>query len=160
MARTPAGSNPPHKHPAVLATAVACLLLGSACSGPDDDHDTSTATQGVTDYAELTLPATVACSTTIVEGQVVKVADGDGGRMVTTLKVTKWLRPARGPNQAEIDTVDIAGATNAARPTVGSHVLVSVFEDRDAVPLIYTDPKIFDTWEAAIPAGIQRNCPV
>ncbi len=50
-------------------------------------------------------PGVVACSSTIVAGTVLKVADGARGHMVTTLQVERWVKPATGPRRVELNTV-------------------------------------------------------
>ncbi|MFI0810617.1 hypothetical protein [Streptomyces echinatus] len=109
-------------------------------------------------------PEWVACSTTMVVGDVASVAASPGrkGRISVTLDATQWLKPARGQRRVTLDVVD-PGATDARRAVkAGQHLLIAVPE-RDGV-----EPGVFrgeglrlerDRIKKALHAADKVNCP-
>ncbi|SEC83558.1 hypothetical protein [Streptomyces melanosporofaciens] len=102
---------------AVLAAAcVAFLTLGlGGGSRPSADADG----QG------LTVPQWVACAQLIVVGEVTAVRDApQEHRVVMTLSVEEWLKPASGAERVDIETVDPAWAKVREPLKVGQRLLV------------------------------------
>ncbi|MGH1564415.1 hypothetical protein [Mumia sp. DW29H23] len=76
----------------------------------------------------------VACAKTLVEGRVVRVVDGAPGRMLTTLHVDTWVRPASGPSTITVDTPDIAAEGAYDRWPAAMPIRLFVDVDPDALP--------------------------
>lgn len=76
----------------------------------------------------------LACSKVVVEGHVVSVSPVFPDRMVTVLRVQRWVKPATGPDVARIETADIVGHGAAKRWPAGTHLFLRVDVDPTAIP--------------------------
>src|SRR5213079_1265583 len=107
-----------------------------------------------------TLPAFVACSKIIVEGDVVRVRDAaTRGRMVTELAVIDWVKPASGPRTATIETVDIAAEGVYKRWAPGTHLFLQVDVDPSALPSWQFEKRTIGRIKLAVPASRNIDCP-
>jgi hypothetical protein len=101
----------------------------------------------------------VACSRLIVEGDVVNVRTTTSGRMLTTLAVQDWVKPASGPSRAKIETADIASQGVYTRWRPGTHLRLAVDIDPDALPnWEFTEPEFAKVRDAVADAK-KLSCP-
>ena len=101
----------------------------------------------------------VACSSRILEGTVVRVEDAGAGRMVATLAVDGWVKPATGPSQVRLNLVDIAKDGVYQRWSPGSHLRLAVDVDPSALPSWQFSAAEFAAIEKAAPQGAELRCP-
>jgi hypothetical protein len=101
----------------------------------------------------------VACSRLIVEGDVVTVRSADTGRMVTTLAVQDWVKPASGKSRARIETADIAKDGVYKRWSPGTHLRLAVDVDPSVLPSWQFSAAQFDKIRAAVPSAKKLSCP-
>jgi hypothetical protein len=97
----------------------------------------------------------VACSAKILSGTVVTVATGRPGRMITTLDVDQWVKPASGPSRTRIDTVDLAVS---ARWHTGQHLYLAIDVDPTVLPNT-VDRASFAHYRAARAHAATLECP-
>lgn len=83
---------------AVAALGIGALLVFGA--GGADDEVPADSGQGQNRYEGI------ACSRLIADGDILAVEDGPEGRVVLTLAVREWVKPARGPERVRIEVVD------------------------------------------------------
>lgn len=94
---------------------------GSALTSPDSSEDGN----------GITAAQAIACSRAIVVGHVVAVRDAsEPGRVVVTIDVQEWIKPASGPNRADFNVVD-PRRVNEKRWKPGTRVLFRVPLRRD-----------------------------
>jgi hypothetical protein len=141
--------------PLVLAATIAAAAL-AGCYEQDRSGKPLHAPAGF----DPTLPAWVACSRLIVEGDVVRVTDaGSPGQMVTELAVSRWIKPTSGPKMATIETPDIAAEGVYQRWEPGMHLLLQVDVDPSALPNWQFGDRMIKKIKQAIPASRTIECP-
>ncbi|MEU6667143.1 hypothetical protein [Streptomyces sp. NPDC046727] len=74
----------------------------------------------------------VACSTTMVVGDVTSVSRGRAGRVSVTVDVAEWLKPAQGQRRVTLDVVDPA-RTDAQRELRSGRRLLIAVPERDSL---------------------------
>jgi hypothetical protein len=143
----------------VLPLVVAAIVLATAATGCSDQGRPEGKPLHAPAGFDPTLPAWVACSRLIVEGDVVRVSDGDSGEMITELAVQEWVKPASGPKTARIETIDIAaeGVYNRWQP--GTHLFLQVDVDPSALPSWQFDDRMIKRIKHAVPAAQTIVCP-
>jgi hypothetical protein len=146
--------------PGALALLVALSALASggliACNGSTSESKPLHAPPNF----DPSLSLFVACSRTVVEGDVLGVIDAGHGRMLTTLKVTSWVKPADGMDPiAKIETADIAREGVYRRWPAGTHLRLAVDVDPSALPNWEFTPAEFDAIRQAAPQAANLDCP-
>jgi hypothetical protein len=105
------------------------------------------------------LPGFVACSRLIVEGDVVNVRATKDDRMVTTLAVQDWIKPASGKSRAKIETVDIAKDGVYKRWAPGTHLRLAIDVDPTVLPNWEFTEAQFAKFRAAVSEAKKLSCP-
>ncbi|MDA2812011.1 hypothetical protein O4J56_15315 [Nocardiopsis sp. RSe5-2] len=123
-----------------------------------------------------TLPEWIACSTTIVEGEVTSVEEpvepvdpATGGpygpeppTVTFTLEVSEWIKPATGEDTVELTVSDPAFVDPREAIEPGAHVLVSIPRTGWGIPDVFEGERLTDTKaeiEAALPEARGTECP-
>ncbi|MDP9319100.1 MAG: hypothetical protein M3O94_08545 [Actinomycetota bacterium] len=101
----------------------------------------------------------VACSSEILEGDVVRVVDGRQGRMLATLTVDHLVKPPTGPSQVRLNLVDIAKEGVYQRWPAGTHLRLVVDGDPSVLPSWQLPGSEFDKLEQARPKAARLTCP-
>jgi hypothetical protein len=139
---------------------VAAIVLATAATGCSDQGGPEGKPLHAPASFDPTLPAYVACSRLIVEGDVVSVSDSDSaGRMITELAVHEWVKPASGPKTARIETIDIAAERVYERWQPGTHLFLQVDLDPSALPSWQFDARTIKRIKHAVPASHTIECP-
>ncbi len=105
------------------------------------------------------LPGLVACSTKVLEGDVVRVVDGRPGRMVATVTVDHWVKPQTGLSRVELNLVDIAKDGVYRRWAPGTHLRLVVDADPSSLPEWQFSTDEFTAIEKAAPKAARLHCP-
>jgi hypothetical protein len=105
------------------------------------------------------IPGFVACSKTLLEGDVVNVVDGRPGRMLVTMRVAHWVKPSSGPDRVRLDLVDIAREGAYQRWSPGTHLRLAVDVDPSMLPSWQFSAAQFSTFEKAVPRAERLTCP-
>jgi hypothetical protein len=153
--------------PVTLTARVAALgilaLLGTAACNRDQVHPVGQPDLGTPLHRpanfDPTLPGLVACSTKVLEGDVVRVVDGRPGRMLATVAVDHWVKPATGPRQVQLDLVDIAKEGVYQRWSPGTRLRLVVDADPSSLPEWQFPADEFTAIERAAPRAARLDCP-
>ncbi|MFE3720312.1 hypothetical protein [Streptomyces cyaneofuscatus] len=142
----------------VLAgAAVAGLVFGIAFDGGSTDGPSGPATE-----AKLSAEGWVACSQVMAEGEVVSVEEApETGRVLLTVAVTDWFKPATGEKEARFDVVDPAKDGAYPRWKPGEHLLLVIDRDPTAYVTSYRGDDIAEvrrSIERALPGAAGREC--
>lgn len=114
------------KRRTAVRTAGVMLVAGAMSAGCGLDRP-----QEVGDVS-LSGAEQIVCARTIVEGDVVDVHEGAAkNRIIVTLTVADWIKPAHGRSTVSLDLVDPA-AEHGKGYTTGEHVLMIVLKPREA----------------------------
>ena len=105
------------------------------------------------------VPGLVACSSSVLEGNVVRVVDGRPGRMLATVAVDHWVKPVSGPSRATFDLVDIAREGVYERWPPGTQLRLVVDVDPASLPEWQFTAEQFSAFEQAVPAADRLTCP-
>lgn len=105
------------------------------------------------------IPGFVACSSKLLEGDVVRVADGRPGRMLVTMTVDHWVKPSSGPHQVVLSLVDIAKDGAYQRWSPGTHLRLAVDVDPSNLPAWQFSSEEFRAFEKAVPKATHLQCP-
>jgi hypothetical protein len=105
------------------------------------------------------IPGLVACSDVVLEGDVLRVIDGRPGRMLATLTVDHWVKPATGPGRVTLSLVDIAGEGAYHRWPPGTHLRLVVDVDPASLPEWQFTSEQFAALEQAVPQAHRLQCP-
>jgi hypothetical protein len=145
---------------AITVLAVLALPALAACSRPADGSPTPSQTVTKPLHAaanfDPSFAGAVACSAAIVSGDVVRVVDGRPGRLITTLDVDEWVKPATGLRRFTIDTADPAQDGGPARWTPGQHLQLAIDVDPSALPNTVAD---LGPYRAALADAARLECP-
>jgi hypothetical protein len=101
----------------------------------------------------------LACSKLVVEGHVVSVSPVFPDRMVTELRVQRWVKPATGPDLARIETADIVGHGATERWLPGTHLFLRVDVDPAAIPDWEFTGSTVKRITSAVPESQGLTCP-
>ncbi|WP_156727671.1 hypothetical protein [Streptomyces apocyni] len=130
------------------------FIMNGLGQGPGEDRD---------DTGGKTHPATwIACSKVMAEGTVDSVRDApQNDRVILTLNVSKWLKPATGDELAEFTITDPAKlGYEASKP--GQHVLLVIENRPGGWVSYYTDSRQIEgartSIERALPEAEGRTC--
>ncbi|MHC0432316.1 hypothetical protein ACX6XY_19335 [Streptomyces sp. O3] len=148
-----------HTGPLAAVAVVAAVVLGIVLSGRATDGS-----EGGDAMAEAQSETeAIACARMIVEGDIVKVREpSDRGRVLVTLDVTEWFKPAHGAGRIQLDLVDPAIVDVDRSYQKGQHVLiyVPIREDLDANPSIDDEvPSRRKNLEHNLPRSQGVECP-
>jgi hypothetical protein len=146
--------------------ATVALLVGAVVAGcargdattADGTPDTGRPVHRPASF-DPSIPGLVACSTVVLEGDVLRVVDGRPGRMLATLTVDHWVKPATGPGRVSLSLVDIAGEGVYHRWPPGTHLRLVVDVDPVSLPEWQFTGKEFAALEQAAPQAQRLQCP-
>lgn len=79
--------------------------------------------------------------------------------MVTTFRVTDWLKPTHGPERAKIETADIAADGMYERWRPGTRLFVAIDVDPTVLPNWSRDLRRAAPYRRAIPDARSLTCP-
>jgi hypothetical protein len=149
---------------AKMTTLGLIALLGSvACSRGDAGPPSGPAETGRPLHAaanfDPSIPGFVACSTRLLEGDVVRVVDGRPGRMLVTMSVDHWVKPESGPSRVVLSLVDIAKEGAYERWAPGTHLRLAVDVDPSRLPAWQFSAAEFAAFEKALPKAARLSCP-
>jgi len=105
------------------------------------------------------IPGFVACSTKLLEGDVVRVVDGRPDRMLVTLSVDHWVKPKTGPSRVVLSLVDIAKDGVYKRWAPGTHLRLVVDVDPSRLPEWQFSAAEFAAFQRALPKAARLSCP-
>jgi hypothetical protein len=143
-----------------VALVVAATVAVAAIAGCGEEQRAAGKPLHAPANFDPTLPAWVACSRLIVEGDVVRVRDAASpGRIVTELEVEDWVKPVSGPRIARIETVDIAAEGVYTRWQPGTHLFLQVDVDPSALPSWDFGDGMIKKIAHAVPASHTIECP-
>jgi hypothetical protein len=154
-------------HPVRLTAGVAALgflaFLATAACDRDQTHpvgqpDVGTPLHRPANF-DPSLPGLVACSTKVLEGDVVRVVDGRPGRMLATVAVDHWVKPATGPHLVQLNLVDIAKEGVYQRWSPGTPLRLVVDADPTSFPEWQFPVDEFTAIEKAAPKAAGLHCP-
>ncbi|UCM89729.1 hypothetical protein [Streptomyces marincola] len=135
--------------------AVATADNGSGATGSSDVADGSA--RGLRDHEWI------ACSTTIVEGQVLDVRPAaEPGRDLVTIEVAEWIKPSEGPSEVELPLVDLRLAQVQEPLREGEHVLLAVSVLSDEEPVVLRGDRLARERviiKEALPRAARTECP-
>ncbi|MFC7219189.1 hypothetical protein ACFQLX_13580 [Streptomyces polyrhachis] len=153
---------------ALTAGALACIAalavgIGVALNAGDSSAPSSNAPEGREEADNgQSLEEWIACAPVIVEGDVLTVRQAAQGRVVVTLEVKDWIKPAQGKKRIELDVLDPT-PTGVGEPwQEGSHVLAGVPERRDQPADTFHGAEIATTRariEGALARAADTVCP-
>jgi hypothetical protein len=144
----------------MILAAIAAVALIAGCSEQASEPGEGGKPLHAPPTFDTSLPGWVACSRLIVEGNVVRVSDGASpGRMLTEFAVERWIKPASGPKLATIETADIAAQGAYERWKAGTHLLLHVDLDPDALPNWQFNNRDIQKIEGAVPESRAPECP-
>ncbi|MEU8565379.1 hypothetical protein AB0C45_28350 [Streptomyces cyaneofuscatus] len=145
------------EHWVIAGAAVAGLVFGIALDGGSTDGPSGPATE-----AKLSAEGWVACSQVMAEGEVVSVEEvPEAGRVLLTVAVTDWFKPATGEKEARFDVVDPAKDGAYPRWKPGEHLLLVIDRDPTAYVTSYRGDDIAQvrrSIERALPGAAGREC--
>jgi hypothetical protein len=134
------------------------LTAGCGSHGPDEAAPSNKPLHAAANF-DLSLPGYVACSSRILEGDVLQVIDGRPGRMLVTMRVDHWVKPATGPRTFTLSLVDIAAEDVYERWAPGTHLRLQVDVDPTVLPSWQLSAKTFTAIEDAVPESRTLECP-
>jgi hypothetical protein len=141
---------------AILVATVACSGGGTSDAGSPPELGRQLHQPANFDPS---IPGFVACSKTLLEGDVVGVVDGRPGRMLVTLEVDHWVKPATGPDRVRLDLVDIAKDGVYPRWAPGTELRLAIDVDPTLLPSWQFSAAQFTTFEKAISKSRRLTCP-
>ncbi|MFD3410429.1 hypothetical protein [Streptomyces cyaneofuscatus] len=104
----------------------------------------------------------MACSQVMAEGEVVSVQEAaEADRVLLTVAVTGWFKPATGEKEARFDVVDPARDGAYPRWKPGEHLLFVIDRDPTAYVTSYRGDDIAEvrrSIERALPGAAGRQC--
>lgn len=105
------------------------------------------------------IPGWLACSSYVVDGDVLSVSPLPPDRMVTRLRVHDWVKPTSGPKVARIETADILGHGATQRWPAGTHLFLRVDVDPSALPDWEFTGSVVQRIKDAVPEARGLECP-
>lgn len=149
-----------------LAAAAACAIVVAVIGGAGNGASQSPTALRPPDSSEggsgITYAQEIACSRTIVVGDVIAVRDASKpGRVVVAIDVQEWIKPASGPDRASLNVID-PRRVNEKRWTRGTHVLFTEPLRRDELASVSKGREVkFDRkmLVEALPKASHATCP-
>lgn len=151
---------------ALTAAAVVCAAVVAGIGGAENGAPRSPTALRPSDSSEggngITYAQGIACSQTIVVGELLAVREApERGRVIVTIDVQEWIKPASGPSQVNLNVID-PRTYNEERWKPGTYVLFRIPLRLDRLAGVSQGPDVkFDRkmLVRALPKSKQATCP-